>query len=235
MDLCRISVAGLSGYVYPSDSAREGPHALAAVFCRSAPSCIEKSSSRDPLVSTSRSIPYTRPSIHPCMHRDTSTPFPSHVQRLGVGPFIPLPCPWHPSSNGTSGVVATKSASNAEGRQFDPGLVFSRPSMNGPGLPTRGTLCKMIANLSESNEIRTCTRYKMDAKASKSTEILRGAPCKMDADPSKLNEIAMVLMGYIFANDRYHENVYDPKIYSLLHGRESGEIIMGYPLPNRRE
>jgi len=113
--------------------------------------------------------------------------------------------------------------------------VFSRPSMNGPGLPTRGTLCKMIANLSESNEIRTCTRYKMDAKASKSTEILRGAPCKMDADPSKLNEIAMVLMGYIFANDRYHENVYDPKIYSLLHGRESGEIIMGYPLPNRRE
>ena len=48
----------------------------------------------------------------PCMHAciDTSTPLPSRARCHGVSPFIPLPCSWHLSSHGTSGLVAMTSA-----------------------------------------------------------------------------------------------------------------------------
>jgi hypothetical protein len=94
---------------------------------------------------------------------DASKPPPYRARCLGVSPCIPLPCPWHLSSNGTIGLVAMTSASHAEGRQLDPGRVYFRPCMSGPGLPNRGTPRKIDGNLRKSNEIRRgsptkCTR-----------------------------------------------------------------------------
>jgi hypothetical protein len=134
-------------------------------------------------------------SIRACI--DTSATPACRAKRRGVSPYsTPCGTPFALYDNSTSGLVAMTSASHAEGRQFDPGLVYFRPSMNGLGLPTQDTPCKMTVNQRKSYEILRGTPYKMDANPRNSNEILRGTPCKMDADPWKTNEIFMVPAGY---------------------------------------
>jgi hypothetical protein len=116
-------------------------------------------------------------SIRACI--DTSATPPCRARRRGVSPYsIPCRTPLALYNNGTSGLVAMTSASHVEGRQFDPGPVYCRPSMNGLGSPTQDTPFKMTANQRKSYVILRGTPYKMDASPRNSNEILRGTPCK---------------------------------------------------------